>query len=636
MSKARKNPIKQIDFIDLFSGCGGWTEGLMQGGFRCIYSVDNWSLAVSSHDLNHPGIEDDAIQKDILDEDVFKKIKSKIEKGNVHLLVGSPPCTQFSFSNKGGKGNIIEGMVLVRRYLEVVDFIQNTLRLDDFPWVMENVPRLKQFLEKECVDKEAGLYRFNYIEKPNNFYVLRIPWVIILNSADYGTPQKRRRVLCGNFHIPKITHVSPSISHNKKIQDEYLNTHKIEESRLRDLPRWRTLRDILQRLPDPLTDKGKDLEIEDPNYPLKIPIKELNDHFYDTILKKGTILYKCHKMKQHHPVYGVMNFPDDLDQPARTLMATEMEVSRETMIVPLNIKEYQNGKHKKTYEEVLDEYKRYGGFRRLTIRELATLQGFPIDYQFYGDSTNLKHKQIGNAVSPFLAKAFAKMFSKRYFSDSIKDGKKGNRLYVGPDLNKDEIKKYNKTALWKNTKTYDSQKRFNEHLRCTKSNGQRIDIFFSGPPSLNWCVNLCLGSGKDYKNIRIDRKILIKIIENWLKTYENLFFRKELLSSWFDSIKEEVSKHASHLFGPNKGFGDYFRKDGSYIKGSPLFFAEKGVDQIIEKITKDRYSDLKNIKVLVSFDTETSKGIDLFTLLALFTSFEVVMKANAANSQDTS
>lgn len=636
MSKAKNNPTKQINFIDLFSGCGGWTEGLMQGGFRCIYSVDNWSPAVISHDLNHPGIEDDAIQKDILDEDIFKKIKSKIEKGNVHLLVGSPPCTQFSFSNKGGKGNVIKGMVLVRRYLEVVDFIQNTLKLEDFPWVMENVPRLKQFLEKECVNKEAGLYRFNYIEKPNKFYVLRIPRVTILNSADYGAPQKRRRVLCGNFHIPKMTNVSPLIYHNKKIRDEYLDTHDIEESRLRDLPRWRTLRDILQRLPNPLTDKDKGLEIEDPNYPLKIPIKDLNDHFYDTILKKGTILYKCHKMKQHHPIYGVMNFPDDLEQPSRTLMATEMEVSRETMIVPSNIKGYQNGKHKKTYDEILDEYKKYGGFRRLTIRELATLQGFPIDYQFYGDSTNIKHKQIGNAVSPFLASAFAKMFSKRYFSDLVKDKKKDKRLHVGSNLNKEEIKKYDKTDLWEDTKTYNPQKKFNEHLRCTKSNGQRIDIFFSGPPSLNWCVNLCLGSGKGYKNILIDKKIRTQIINDWLKTYPNLFLREENLSSWFDSIKEEVSKHTFHLFGPNKGFGDYFRKDGSYIKGSPLFFAEKGIEQIVEKITRGDYRNLKNIKALVSFDAETSKEIYLFTLLALFTSFEVVMKANTAINQDTS
>jgi len=628
MSKVKNSPKRQINFIDLFSGCGGWTEGLMQGGFRCIYSVDNWLPAVISHDLNHPGIEDDAIQKDILGKEEFKKIKSKIEKGDVHLLVGSPPCTQFSFSNRGGKGNVIEGMVLVRRYLEIVDFIQNRLKLDDFPWVMENVPRLKQFLEEECVDKEAGIYRFNYIEKPNKVYEIRIPRVMILNSADYGAPQKRRRVLCGNFHVPEMTHVSPSISHNKKIRDEYSDTHKIEESRLKELPRWRTLRDVLQRLPDPLIGKDMDIEVEDPNYPLKIHVKGLNDHVYDTILKKGTILYKCHKMKQHHPVYGVMNFPDDLDQPARTLMATEMEVSRETMIVPLNIKEYQNGKHKKTYDEVLDEYKRYGGFRRLTIRELATLQGFPIDYQFYGNSTSIKHKQIGNAVSPFLSKAFAKMFSRRYFSDLVKGEKKDKGLHTGSNLNKEEIKKYDKTELWKNTKTYNPQKKFNEHLRSTKSNGQRIDIFFSGKPSFNWCVNLCLGSGKDYKNILIDKNILTKLLDDWSKKYLPLFSGKEVIISWCNSIKEEVSTHRFHLFEPNKGFGDYFKRDGSCIKDSPLFFTETGVDKIIEKITKDKYKDLKNIKNIVSFDTETSKDISLYTLLALHTAFEVVMKAN--------
>jgi DNA (cytosine-5)-methyltransferase 1 len=74
-----------------------------------------------------------------------------------------------------------------------------------------------------------------------------------------------------------------------------------------------------------------------------------------------------------------MAFPDDLDEPSRTVTATCTRVSRESIIIP---------------------DRQAGLYRRLTVRERASLQGFPITYQLYSQNYSDKVKIIGNAVPP--------------------------------------------------------------------------------------------------------------------------------------------------------------------------------------------------------------------------------------------
>src|SRR3546814_4586174 len=74
-----------------------------------------------------------------------------------------------------------------------------------------------------------------------------------------------------------------------------------------------------------------------------------------------------------------MPFPDPLDRTVRTITATCTRVSRESIII-----EQPNTRD---------------SFRRLSIRERATLQGFPITFQFYGASHGQKLRMVGNARS---------------------------------------------------------------------------------------------------------------------------------------------------------------------------------------------------------------------------------------------
>ena len=96
------------------------------------------------------------------------------------------------------------------------------------------------------------------------------------------------------------------------------------------------------------------------------------------------------RSKTDHSWYGRMAFPDPTNRPARTVMATQSGVLRETLVL-----EWSNG-GKRVY-------------RRPTIRECATFQTFPITYQFWGSTAETRYKLVGNAVPPVLAAAVARV-----------------------------------------------------------------------------------------------------------------------------------------------------------------------------------------------------------------------------------
>jgi DNA (cytosine-5)-methyltransferase 1 len=84
---------------------------------------------------------------------------------------------------------------------------------------------------------------------------------------------------------------------------------------------------------------------------------------------------------------GRMQFPDPIDRPARTVVATQL--GRETLVLTTG----QNGS---------------SGFRRVTVRECASIQTFPINYYFCGNSFNSRYRQAGDAVPPLLSLAIAR------------------------------------------------------------------------------------------------------------------------------------------------------------------------------------------------------------------------------------
>jgi len=163
--------------IDLFCGCGGLTLGLRQAGFRVIGAVDNDPFAVETYKSNHPGVR--VWECDIRDLPAAEVAHAlHLETGDLHLLAGCPPCQGFSsMRTLNGKRQIEDPQNdLVFEFLRFVDGLRPRAIM------MENVPGLaKDERFQVMLSKLEGLgYSVGHR---------------IRNAADFGVPQRRRRLI---------------------------------------------------------------------------------------------------------------------------------------------------------------------------------------------------------------------------------------------------------------------------------------------------------------------------------------------------------------------------------------------------------------------------------------------------------
>lgn len=244
-------------------------------------------------------------------------------------------------------------MRLVKGFLKIID------EMNPKWWIMENVPRLSLTLPKSI-----SLYDSAIGKKDKCF---EIPNRNVLNAADYGVPQGRKRLFVGNYPSPKPSHSDKGEGGTEQ---------------------WRLMRDVIEGLPYPL-DEENSSNVNDPLYTgITLDCDEFTEHRYDTFLTKIEV-EEAKRLKTRHRYYGKINFPDDIDRPARTVMASISRTSREMMV----IKENRGSKE---------------GYRIPTLRECASLQSFPITYQFWAQNISPKYKLVGNAVPPMLSRAIAR------------------------------------------------------------------------------------------------------------------------------------------------------------------------------------------------------------------------------------
>ena len=90
----------KLKVIDLFCGAGGFSEGFRQMGFEVTHAIDNWNPALVAHKENQP--EAEVIKADIASLDPHQFPKPDV-------IIGGPPCTEFSGSKRGGGGDFALG-----------------------------------------------------------------------------------------------------------------------------------------------------------------------------------------------------------------------------------------------------------------------------------------------------------------------------------------------------------------------------------------------------------------------------------------------------------------------------------------------------------------------------------------------
>ena len=160
--------------IDLFAGVGGLSLGFEQAGFHVVLANEYDNEIATAYRQNHH--ETKMVVGDItaLDlENTFGTFAGKID-----VIIGGPPCQ--GFSQKGQRKTIHdERNFLFKYYVKVVDLVRPRY------FVMENVPNLltaeNGYFQKEIIDLFNGMgYSLN---------------TGVLNAADYGVPQNRRRAV---------------------------------------------------------------------------------------------------------------------------------------------------------------------------------------------------------------------------------------------------------------------------------------------------------------------------------------------------------------------------------------------------------------------------------------------------------
>lgn len=363
--------MSKLRVIDFFCGAGGFSEGFRQMGYEIVYGFDHWKPAVDTYNHN---FSLNCEVKNILD---FKHSIDEIEKlPNTEIIIGSPPCVSFSSSNKSGNADKSLGVDLTETFLRIIAVKKHQPNSVLKAWFMENVVNSKRYLQTAYTFKDLGLSEWANTNRisPLKIAIDLYDNTTIINSADYGSYQARKRVISGEIIkkgkliIPKTTHSENGLDGKEK----YLTIGKMKKN-----------------FPHPFTKKS-DKKINDPQYQLQIPQNQLSDHFYDTGIYR--VEWKFSKYwKTNHPFMGKMSFPENENKPSRTITATKIANSRESII------------YKSELNRIGD-----GEYRLPTVREAAIIMGFPITYQFLG-ADNSKWRLVGNAVCCSVSRAFAKM-----------------------------------------------------------------------------------------------------------------------------------------------------------------------------------------------------------------------------------
>jgi DNA (cytosine-5)-methyltransferase 1 len=220
--------------IDLFSGCGGLTLGLKQAGFNVVGAVEIDLLSVETYRANHNEVRvwDTDICK-VGTDDVLRETGLKV--GELDLLAGCPPCQGFSSMRTLNGGRAVNDP----RNDLIFEFLRFAKELKPKTVMMENVPGL--ITDGRMLSFREELQKLGYQGEPQ-----------ILNAADYGVPQRRRRMV---YVGSRLGYIAPSIlpTKRKTVRETISTLPSAGESGdpLHDLPEKRSpaIIDIIKRIP---------------------------------------------------------------------------------------------------------------------------------------------------------------------------------------------------------------------------------------------------------------------------------------------------------------------------------------------------------------------------------------------------
>jgi len=195
--------------IDLFSGCGGLSEGMKQAGFKVLVGIENDPYATDCYSVNHP--ETVLFNKDIKKLKI-REIKKLLNGKTLDLLAGCPPCQGFSSIRRLNRKRSVRD----KRNNLIKEFHRFVKKLRPLTIMLENVPALKNYrLFKKIVKK---LRRLDY----------SIEYKVV-DIKHYGVPQRRKRLIMVGSKLGKIP-IAPGIGEEKTVADAMKNLESVEKT----------------------------------------------------------------------------------------------------------------------------------------------------------------------------------------------------------------------------------------------------------------------------------------------------------------------------------------------------------------------------------------------------------------------
>ncbi|MDZ7576787.1 MAG: DNA cytosine methyltransferase [Candidatus Nanopelagicales bacterium] len=368
--------------VELFAGAGGLALGCELAGFHpaLVVEWDRWACDTIRHNqaADYPLVR----EWNLVEGDVRSVDWGSVE-GPIDLVSGGPPCQPFSMGGKHGaaqdRRDMFPAATEVIRAVQPRAFIIENVRgltRSTFANYYQYILLRLSYPESVRRDPETWVDHFHRLQAEQTSSEHGLAYNVVptvVNAADYGVPQQRHRVIIVGFRsdvdaewsFPDATHSKQVLLHDQWVTGSYWERHRVkpqDRPTAPDLPPelpppdsglrpWRTVRDALAGLPEPLPHG--------------------NANVLNHVLQPGARPYVGHTGSH-------------LDLPAKTLKAGDHGVpGGENMML-----------------------RQDGSVRYFTVRESARLQTFPDRYELHGSWTEAM-RQLGNAVPVLLAQRLA-------------------------------------------------------------------------------------------------------------------------------------------------------------------------------------------------------------------------------------
>ncbi|WOD08843.1 DNA cytosine methyltransferase [Marinomonas sp. GJ51-6] len=403
------------NYIDLFSGCGGFSLGLGKAGWKGVFAVEKDPMAFDTfkHNLidgkyNHFNWPTWLPQRSTTIQDLLENYPQELAslKGKVDLIAGGPPCQGFSLA--GRRNSEDPRNKLSEEYMKMVEIVSPKYL------VLENVRGFNSKFRDSKGEREKQPY--SMVVKARLEKLGYQIFTDYLHSEHYGVPQKRTRFIMIGIRSDLLSKEINPFQILASLRLDFLDKKKLSHTPVSVQSAISDLETSKYQL---IYHSGSQINgFKQIDYK---PPRRLNA--YQKLMREGLKSTKPNSLRiaRHRPE-TIEKFKTILAlcQPGKGLSDEHKKIigTKKQVISVLNPKEPS-----RTLTTLPDDLLHYSEPRILTVRENARIQSFPDDYVFKGKYTTggsrrtqecPRYTQVGNAVPPFLGEVLGLLLEKLY------------------------------------------------------------------------------------------------------------------------------------------------------------------------------------------------------------------------------